>query len=80
MNPSDTTAGHVGDQLPAPLHRDMLEDHLVNRQRAQARPDGQGGARHACLPRATCTRPQAHFALGRSCCTRSAGPAGISSC
>jgi hypothetical protein len=44
-------AGHVGDQPPAPLHRDMLEDHQVNRQRAQARPDGQGGVRHACRAR-----------------------------
>jgi hypothetical protein len=44
-------AGHVGDQLPAPLHRDMLEDHQVNRQRAQPRPDGQSRVRHACRAR-----------------------------
>ena len=40
-------AGHVGDQLPAPLHRDMLEDDQVNGQGTQPRPDGQGRIRHA---------------------------------
>ena len=43
----DGSAGHVGDQLQAPLHRDMLEDDQVNRQGAQPRADGQGGIRHA---------------------------------
>ena len=37
----------VGDQVPAPLHRDMLEDDQVNRQRPQPRPDRQGRIRHA---------------------------------
>ena len=43
----DSGAGHVGDQLPAPLHRDVLEDHQVDRQGPQPRPDRQGGVRHA---------------------------------
>ena len=44
------SAGDVGDQLPAPLHRDMLEDDQVNRQGPQPGPDGQGGIRHAPRP------------------------------
>ena len=40
-------AGHVGDQLPAPLHRDVLEDHQVNGQRPQPRADRQRRVRHA---------------------------------
>jgi ABC transporter len=59
-------AGHVGDQLPAPLHRDMLEDHQVNRQRTQARPDGQGGVRHGCR-----ARRDMHPAAGASITHRS---------
>ena len=43
----DGSAGHVGDQLPAPLHRDVLEDDQVNGQRPQPRPDRQGRVRHA---------------------------------
>ena len=43
----DGGAGHVGDQLPAPLHRDVLEDHQVNGQGPQPGADGQGGVRHA---------------------------------
>ena len=39
------SAGDVGDQLPAPLHRDMLEDDQVNGQGPQPRPDRQGGIR-----------------------------------
>ena len=39
------SAGDVGDQLQAPLHRDMLEDDQVNRQGPQPRPDRQGGIR-----------------------------------
>ncbi len=41
------SAGHVGDQLPAPLHRNMLEDDQVNRQGAQPRPHRQRRIRHA---------------------------------
>ena len=41
------SAGDVGDQLPAPLHRDMLEDDQVNRQGPQPGPDRQRGIRHA---------------------------------
>ena len=41
------SAGDVGDQLPAPLHRDMLEDDQVNRQGPQPRPDRQRRIRHA---------------------------------
>jgi hypothetical protein len=43
----DDGAGHIGDQLTAPLHRDMLEDDQVDRQGAQPRTNGQGGIRHA---------------------------------
>ena len=43
----DQGAGHVGDQQPAPLHRHVLENHQVDRQGPQPRPDRQGGARHA---------------------------------
>jgi hypothetical protein len=35
------SAGDVGDQLPAPLHRHMLEDDQVNGQGTQPRPGGQ---------------------------------------
>ncbi len=45
----DVRAGHVGDQVPAPLDRDVLEDQ-VNGQGAQPRPDGQGRVRHARRP------------------------------
>ena len=41
------SAGDVGDQLPAPLHRDMLEDDQVNGQGPQSGPDGQSGIRDA---------------------------------
>ena len=41
------SAGDVGDQLPAPLHRHMLEDDQVNRQGPQPRPDRQRRIRHA---------------------------------
>ena len=41
------SAGDVGDQLPAPLHGNMLEDDQVNRQGTQPRPDGQRRIRHA---------------------------------
>jgi hypothetical protein len=41
------SAGQVGDQLPAPLHRDMLENHQANRQCPQPGADGQRGIRHA---------------------------------
>jgi len=37
----------IGDQVPAPLHRDMLEDDQVYSQRTQPRPDGQRHVRHA---------------------------------
>ena len=48
MNPGrDGSAGDVGDQVPAPLDGDVLEDDQVNRQGAQPRADGQGGVRHA---------------------------------
>ena len=40
------SAGDVGDQLPAPLHGNMPEDHQVNRQGTQPRSDGQRGVRH----------------------------------
>ena len=40
-------AGHVGQQQPAPLHRDVLEDQQVDSQRAQPRPDGDRGVRDA---------------------------------
>jgi hypothetical protein len=40
------SAGDVGDQLPTPLHGNMLEDHQVNRQGTQPRSDGQRGVRH----------------------------------
>jgi hypothetical protein len=40
-------AGDVGDQLPAPLHRDMLEHDQVHGQGTQPRPDRQGRVRHA---------------------------------
>ena len=40
-------AGHVGDQLPAPLHRDVLENHQVHRQRPEPGADRQRGVRHA---------------------------------
>jgi hypothetical protein len=43
-------AGDVGDQLPAPLHRDMLKDDQVNGQGPQPGPDGQGGIRDARRP------------------------------
>jgi hypothetical protein len=39
-------AGHVGAQLLTALDGHVLEDDQVNRQRAQPRPDGQGGVRH----------------------------------
>src|SRR6266851_5171844 len=38
MNPSDT---------PAPLHRDMLENHQVHRQRTEPGAGRQRGVRHA---------------------------------
>ena len=41
------SAGDVGDQLPAPLHRDMLEDDQVNGQGPQSGPDRQRGIRDA---------------------------------
>jgi hypothetical protein len=41
------SAGDVGDQLPAPLHRDMLEDDQLNGQCPQPGPDRQGGIRDA---------------------------------
>jgi len=40
-------AGDVGDQLPAPLHGNMLEDDQVHRQGTQPRPDRQRRIRHA---------------------------------
>ena len=40
-------AGHIGDQLPAPLHRHMLENHQVDGQDTQPRPDRQDRIRHA---------------------------------
>src|SRR5712691_1187625 len=43
----DLGAGHVADQLPAPLDGHVLEDDQVNRQRPDPRPDRQGGIRHA---------------------------------
>ena len=42
------SAGHVGDQLPAPLHRDVLEDHQVNRQGPQ--PGARWTARNPARP------------------------------
>jgi hypothetical protein len=47
MNPADTCAGDVGQQQPAPLHRHVLEDQQVDRQRPQPRPDGDSGVRDA---------------------------------
>jgi len=44
------STGDIGDQLPAPLHRDMLEDDQVNSQGPQPRPDGQRGIRDARRP------------------------------
>ena len=44
------SAGDVGDQPPAPLHRDMLEDDQVNGQGPQPGPDGQSGIRDARRP------------------------------
>ena len=41
------SAGDVGDQLPAPLHGNMLEDDQVNGQGTQPRPDRQRRIRHA---------------------------------
>ena len=41
----DGGTGHVSDQLLAPLDRHMLENHQVNRQGLQPRPDRQGGVR-----------------------------------
>ena len=41
------SAGDVGDQLPAPLHGNMLEDDQVNRQGTQPRPNRQRRIRHA---------------------------------
>ncbi len=46
----DGGAGHVGQQLPAPLYRHMLENHQVNRQRPQPGPNRQRGIRHARRP------------------------------
>jgi len=43
----DLGAGHVGDQLPAPLDRDVLVDQQVDGQGAQPRADGQRRVRHA---------------------------------
>ena len=43
----DGGAGDVGDQLPGPLHRHVLEDHQVNGQGTQPRPDRQSRIRHA---------------------------------
>ena len=68
----DRCAGHVGDQQPAPLHRHVLENHQVNRQRPQPRPDdsaesGTPAGRGAACSSRRRTRPC------RSCCTRSAG-------
>ena len=73
-------AGHVGDQLPAPLHRDMLEDDQVNGQGPQPGPIDRAESGTPAGRGATCVLPQAHLALCRSCCTRSAAAAGISSC
>ena len=44
------SAGDIGDQLPAPLHRDMLEDDQVNGQGPQPGPDRQRGIRDARRP------------------------------
>jgi hypothetical protein len=38
--------GHVSDQLPAPLHRHMLEDQQADGQGPQLRPDRLGRVRH----------------------------------
>ena len=59
--------GYVGDQLPAPLHRDMLEDDQVNRQGTQPGADRQGRIRHARralreVRPAAGTSPRAHRA------------------
>ena len=40
-------AGHVGEQLPAPLHRHVLEDQQVDGQRPQPRADRDRGVRDA---------------------------------
>ena len=48
MNPADTSApGDVGQQQPAPLHRQVLEDQQVDGQCTQPRPDRDRGVRDA---------------------------------
>ena len=54
-------AGHVGDQLPAPLHRDVLENHQVHRQRPQPGADRQRGIRHARRARRDVRLPAGAF-------------------
>ena len=74
------SAGDIGGRLPAPLHRDVLEDDQVNGQGPQSGPDGQDGIRDARRPCRDMHPAAGAPGLVRVCCTRSAGADGISSC
>jgi hypothetical protein len=59
----DGGPGDVGDQAPAPLHGDMLENHQLNREGSSRGPidRAESGTPSGCGAR--CARPQAHLAM-----------------
>ena len=81
MNPSDTAA--PATSAISCRHRSTGTCWKTTRYTASARSRGPIDSAESGTPAgrgATCVFPQAHFALCRSCCTRSAAAAGISSC
>ena len=76
----DRGAGHVGDQLPAPLDRHVLEDHQVDGQGAQVRADGDRRVRHPRRAGRQVLAAAAAQPACRSCWIRCADGSGISSC
>ena len=81
MNPSDTAAPAMS--AISCRHRSTGTCWKTTRYTASARSLGPIDSAESGTPAgrgATCGFPQAHFALCRSCCTRSAAATGISSC